>query len=166
MLTDIPTINSSPVSEGSVYSSVYNHGQPDHEQSKQIRQETFQRYLTTQTRRSQLQQTDQSVSVASCLVWNNTETDKNTKINDNSKNILAPISIKSRDSFNAMPSIHTPKLSHSQSMKTLKSIDEPSFDPHTFEKRYNFTTAPTPRLASSLDQTHTNSVECLISKYM
>ena len=36
--------------ETSVYSSVYKHGQPDHVQSKEIRRETFERFLTTRTR--------------------------------------------------------------------------------------------------------------------
>ncbi len=160
MLPVIPSINSSTPSEVSVYSSVYNHGQPDYEQAKQIRQETFQRFSTTQTRRLQLQQIDRSFNVASCLVWNNSSIDENTK----SKNSLAPISIKSRHSFHSMPSAHQPILRPSESME---SIEQPYSDTNTFGDRYNFTKESSPRLASSLDQAaRTNSVECLISKYM
>jgi hypothetical protein len=163
LLPVIPLINSSPPSEVSVYSSVYNHGQPDYEQAKQIRQETFQRFSTTQTRRSQLQKIDQSFNVASCLVWNNSSIDENTK----SKNFLAPISIKSRHSFHSMPSAHQPILRPSESTESIRSIEQPYSDTNTFGDRYNFTKESSPRLASSLDQAaRTNSVECLISKYM
>ncbi|CAF0742172.1 unnamed protein product [Didymodactylos carnosus] len=63
----------------SVYKSVYGHGQPDIEQSKQTRAETFQRFLTTRTRRLQLQNQQavdnaskggRRTTVAQCLCWN------------------------------------------------------------------------------------------------
>jgi hypothetical protein len=95
-----PTSPSSAL-EISIYSSTYKHGQPDHEQSKQIRQETFQRFITTRTRLSQQQSNNRSANVASCLVWNT--------INDNNKlpisnekmiNIVVPITLQPRVSPN------------------------------------------------------------------
>ncbi|CAF0905473.1 unnamed protein product [Didymodactylos carnosus] len=64
--------------EKSVYKLVYAHGQPTSDQSKQIRSETFQRFLTTRTRRIQLQNQQATnnalngrTTVAQCLCWNN-----------------------------------------------------------------------------------------------
>ena len=108
-------MDSSPFSEGSIYSSAYTHGQPDSQQSKKIRQETFQRYSTTQTRRLQLKHNEQSLNVASCLVWNNTDIEnKTTKTNDKMMNTIPPITLKSRHSFHGMPAVNQQKEYESQ----------------------------------------------------
>lgn len=65
----------------SVYSETYRHGQPDTNQSKEIRRETYQRFLTTRSRLLQNKANDRSPSVASCLVWTSSqkETTKNSE---------------------------------------------------------------------------------------
>ncbi|CAF0719257.1 unnamed protein product [Rotaria sp. Silwood1] len=90
------TLPSSPP-EITVYASTYRHGQPDPEQSKQIRRETFERFLTTRTRLVEQQRNQRSTSVASCLVWNNIHDDKKPPIsNDKMINIVVPISLQPR----------------------------------------------------------------------
>jgi hypothetical protein len=166
-LSDIQSIYSLPSSEASVYSSVYNHGQPDEQQSKQIREETFGRYSATQTRRSKLQRSERSFNVASCLVWNNTgKENEHTKINDDMKNILAPITLKSRNNLYDMPTINQQKPCRSQSLQMLNRMEQPGFDATTLRERFNVKKMPSIRAASSLEQIRTNSVEDLISKYM
>ena len=86
--------------EASVYSLVYQHGQPDQQQSKQIRRETQQRYLTARTRLLKSKQSDRSASVASCLVWNNNQ-DDNAKTkpalpNDSMIRIAVPMTLQPR----------------------------------------------------------------------
>jgi hypothetical protein len=194
---------SSPV-EVSVYSSVYKHGQPDREQSKEIRRETFQRFLTTRTRLVQQQNNERSASVASCLVWNNTN--DNTKLplsNDKMINIVVPITLQPRVIPNnnnntsprqraqsAGPRLMSTKFNQSapppppppirqpfqsQSMQTIRSTIVPPERPHTATttsrehyKGANFglKIAPPPRAATSFEQSHTNSMDSLISKYM
>jgi len=160
-------MNSSPLSKVSVYSTVYNHGQPDNQQSKQIREETFQRYSTTQTRRSQLKRTDRSINVASCLVWNNTGSENETpKINDKMRKIVAPITLKSLNSFHGMSTGNQETPYQSESMPTFETMQQARSGATTSQENYNFNIIPTNRANSSFEQTHTNSVECLISKYM
>jgi hypothetical protein len=191
-------MNSLPSSKISAYAAVYNHGQPDKQLSKKIRQETFQRYSTTQTRRSQLQRNEQSINVASCLVWNNAGSENNettkvnettkmnenvkinetTKINENMKmnettkiddkmmKIVAPITSKSRNNFHGMPAINQQKLQKSQSMQMLKINEQPRFGATTSQEHHNVKVISPPRAHTSCEETHANSVECLISKYM
>lgn len=144
----------------SIYSSVYGHGQPDEQHAKQIQQETFQRFSTTKTRRSKLQRNAQSFNVASCLVWNSKpdEDVESTHIDEISKNPTPPV-IKPRTSFQSASSTFLPKLYHSQSMQ---GFEQSSMDETTFKGRQGIT----PRAASSLEQVHTQSLQCLISKYM
>lgn len=151
-------MTSSPSSDISIYSSVYNHGQPDKQQAKQIREETFQRYSTTQTRRSQLQRNERSANVASCLVWNNIDNEnETTKTNEKLLNIITPITLKFRNNFHGMPTINQKKSFQSQSMTMLKN-NQQSWLGTSISREH--------RANTSLDQTHTNSVQCLISKYM
>lgn len=200
------TSSTSPI-EISVYSSVYKHGQPNTEQSKQIRQETFQRFLTTRTRLSQQKQNDRSASVASCLVWNNINGDHNSKIprtNDNMINFVVPITLQPRVNQNNSPRQraqsagprlistmsnqstaplppppphHLPpqKTFQSQSMQTFKTTiattERPQTATTTSREHYtgaNFglKVAPPPRATTSFEQSHTNSMDSLISKYM
>ena len=90
---------SSP-SSTSIYSSVYKHGQPDQERSKQIRRETFQRFLSARTHLSQQQQQQgngRGATVASCLVWNHTNDDNKSPIsNDKITDIIKPITLQPR----------------------------------------------------------------------
>lgn len=146
----------------SIYSTVYGHGQPDEEFSKQIQRESFQRFSTTKTRRSQLQQNDRSFNVASCLVWNDVTNADNEHRNTNNKlkKSLADPSIKPRHSFQSMPSNFLPKLYHSQSMQILK---QSSTEDLTAREQ---TRGATPRPSSSLEHIHTKSMQCLMSKYM
>ncbi len=180
--------------ETSVYSSVYKHGQPDCEQSKQIRRETFQRFLTTRTRLAKQQPNERSPSVASCLVWNNTnENNKLPLSNDKMINIVVPITLQPRVSpnnnatprqraqsagprlmstmFNQPPQ----KTFQSQSMQMFRTTVAPNERPHTATttSREHYTganfglkVAPPPRAATSFEQTPTNSMESLVSKYM
>ncbi|CAF1122554.1 unnamed protein product [Rotaria sordida] len=91
------TLSPSSPLETSVYASTYRHGQPDSEQSKQIRRETFERFLTTRTRLLEQQCNQRSTSVASCLVWNNIHDDKKLPTsNDKIINIVVPISLQPR----------------------------------------------------------------------
>ena len=155
-------MDSHPSSEVSVYSTTYNHGQPDFQQAKQIRQETFQRYATTQLRRSQIQKNDRSFNVASCLVWNNTE-NENNKIKDDTERFTTT----SRYHFNDKSTRNNQqKRYQSQSMRTLNTIEPPRFGMSATREHYTAKVIPPLRSLSSCEQTHTNSVECLISKYM
>jgi hypothetical protein len=194
---------STPI-EISVYASVYKHGQPNQEQSKEIRQETFRRFLTTRTRLVQQQSKERSASVASCLVWNNANDETKLPIsNDKMINIVVPITLQPRvipnnnnsssprqraqsagprlmsTVFNQSPPPPPPpplqRPFQSQSMQTMRSTIVPSERPHTATttsrdhyKGANFglKIAPPPRAATSFEQTHRNSMESLISKYM
>ncbi|CAF1133491.1 unnamed protein product [Rotaria magnacalcarata] len=93
--SDDATTSSTP--EITAYSMAYKHGQPDNEQSKQIRRETFERFLTTRTRLLEQQRSLHSTSVASCLVWNHVSEDKKPSAsNDKMIHIVAPITLQSR----------------------------------------------------------------------
>jgi hypothetical protein len=154
-------------SEVSVYSTIYNHGQPDNQQSKQIRQETFQRYSDTRTRRSQLKRNDRSINVASCLVWNDTGNEnETTKINDKMRKIVAPITLKSSNSFHGMSAVNQQTPYQSQSMPMFKTMQQARSGATSSQEHYSFKVIPKNRANTSFEQTHTNSVECLISKYM
>jgi len=193
--------STSTPTEVSVYSSVYNHGQPDHEQSKQIRQETFQRFLTTRTRLAQETRNDRSGSVASCLVWNNINDNNKLPIsNDKMINIVVPITLQPRVNSNNNNNDRSPrqraqsagprlmstvynqpvppppqKTFQSQSMEmfktTVATIERPHTATTTSREHYtgaNFglKVAPPPRAATSFEQSRTNSMDSLISKYM
>ncbi|UJR26482.1 hypothetical protein I4U23_007809 [Adineta vaga] len=87
ILSEIQTIkntgeNNVPISlssNASIYSCAYKHGQPDQERSKEIRQETFQRFLSSRTQMSKQKGSKHSAkgegSVAACMIWNNTTDD-------------------------------------------------------------------------------------------
>lgn len=178
--------------ETSVYSSVYRHGQPDHEQSKEIRRETFERFLTTRTRLHQQKATDRSPSVAACLVWNNNETKKAPVApNEHMINIVVPITLQPRANATPRPRAQSagPRLMstafnpagisqkpyQSQSMEMFRTTIATSERPHTATttsrdhytgKNFGLKVAPPPRAPTSFEQTQTNSMESLISKYM
>ena len=184
--------------EVSVYSSVYKHGQPDHEQSKEIRRETFGRFHTTRTRLSQQKSKDRSASVASCLVWNNNNESRKNSLATNEQmiNIVVPITLQPRVNANQNASPRPraqsagPRLMsnafnsaaaaaqkpyHSQSMEMFRTTIATTERPHTATttSREHYTganfglkVAPPPRATTSFEQTHTNSMESLISKYM
>jgi hypothetical protein len=180
--------------EMSAYSITYKHGQPDNQQSKQTRRETFQRFLTARTRLVQTQRNDRSASVASCLVWNNTNDDnKLVKSNDKMINIVVPITLQARvipnNNHNTSPRqraqsagprlISTvseqPKSYQSQSMQMFKTTIATRERPHTATTtsrehytgaNFGLNIAPPPRAVTSFEQTHTNSMDSLISKYM
>ena len=196
-----PSTPSTP--DVSVYSSVYKHGQPNHEQSKHIRQETYQRFLTTRTRLSQQKVNDRSASVASCLVWNqNNENAKIPLANDKMMNIVVPITLQPRalpNPINASPRQRAqsagPRLIstgynqtslppppppvqqpfHSQSMQMFKTTVATAERPRTATTtsrehfqgvNFGLKVAPPPRATTSFEQSHTNSMDSLISKYM
>jgi len=139
----ISDVQIAPESEVSVYSKAYSHGQPDPQQSKQIRQETFQRYALSHKRRTEAQKNDRSFNVASCLVWN-------------TKNNLESSTCKSNLNFhNKIPT----KLYQSQSMQTFPTMK--SSREHGNAKGF-----PPVRSFSSCETTQSTSVESLISKYM
>lgn len=71
-------VDSLPSFESSIYVKDYRHGQPTREQAKQIQQETFLRYKSTQTRRFLLRRNERSSNVASCLVWNQQKPEEKT----------------------------------------------------------------------------------------
>jgi hypothetical protein len=200
-ITDESEKPSTPSSvETSVYSSVYKHGQPDHEQSKQIRRETFQRFLTTRTRLSQQKTNDRSASVASCLVWNhNNDNNKLPLSNDKMINIVVPITLQPRVNLNhnnasprqraqsagprlmstgynqpPLPS-STQQTFQSQSIQMFKTTITTTERPHTATTtsrehyqgaNFGLKVALPPRAATSFEQTHTNSMDNLIAKYM
>jgi len=185
----------SPI-ETSVYSSVYRHGQPNQEQSKQIRRETFQRFLTTRTRLSQQKSNDRSASVASCLVWNHTnDKNKNTLSDDKMMNIVVPITLQPRVNPNHnttprqraqsagprlmstaynQPPVQQPFQSESMRMfkTTIGTIERPHTAATTTSREHytgaNFglKVAPPPRATTTFEKTHANSMDNLISKYM
>lgn len=149
----------------SLYSSVYNHGQPDKQKAKEIRQENFQRYSTTTSRRLQLQDTDRSTSVASCLIWNNTNHENKQKKNNNStSNILAPITLKTPNNFHSMSIINQPY--QSQSIPVFKNTQQSYSGTNSPQQYDDNKLIPLHHINTSLEQTPSNSVECLISKYM
>lgn len=182
--------------ETSVYTSVYNHGQPDGEQSKGIRRETYERFLTTRTRLHERKATDRSPSVAACLVWSNNETKKTSAPpNEHMISIVAPITLQPRvnANSNALPRQRAqsagPRLMstafnppgpaqkpyQSQSMEMFRTTIATSERPHTATttSREHYTganfglrVAPPPRAPTSFEQTHTNSMDSLVSKYM
>lgn len=202
--TDNEETSKTSPSEISVYASVYKHGQPNPEQSKQIRQETFQRFLTARTRLSQQQRNDRSASVASCLVWNNiNDTNKLPISNDKMINIVVPITLQPRVSPNnnnasprqraqsagprlisttsnqmlppPPPQLPPQKTFQSQSMQMFRTTIGTTERPHTATttsrdhyKGANFglQIAAPPRATTSFEQSHTNSMDSLISKYM
>jgi hypothetical protein len=98
--------NVTPALDTSVYATAYRHGQPDQQKSKQIRNETFQRFLTTRTRLAERKSHDRSASVASCLVWNPFRIENNTRksstSNDTMIQIAVPVTLQSR--VNSEPS--------------------------------------------------------------
>ena len=91
--------------EVTVYTETYRHGQPNEKQSKQIRQETYQRFFTTRSRLLQTKANDRSPSVASCLVWQgNNNINNSGKIiadksstNDSTIRIVVPVTLQPRD---------------------------------------------------------------------
>jgi hypothetical protein len=169
ILSDVQSMSSLslPSTEVSVYSSIYNHGQPDNQQAKQIRQETFQRFSTTQTRRAQLQRNDRSTNVASCLAWNSPSSDdKPIKTNYKKMSMTVPTTLQSRINEHVMSTINQPKPSQSQLKQVLRTIEQPRIGMTTSREHYTAKIIPPPRAATSFEQTHTNSLDCLISKYM
>ncbi|CAF3316348.1 unnamed protein product [Rotaria sp. Silwood2] len=149
-----PIDSSSSSNELSVYSTVFNHGQPDEQQAKQIHQETFQRYSATLTRRSQIQHNERSTNVASCLVWNN-------RNNENESTSLEP-HINQHD----IPIIKQQKPYQSESMQTFKTMTQPYFNAATSSDYRHIQVKSPLQRANSFGRTRTNSMEHLITKYM
>ncbi|CAF0902886.1 unnamed protein product [Rotaria sordida] len=167
ILFNAPSINSSSSSsnELSVYSTVFNHGQPNEEQSKQIHQETFQRYSATLTRRSQIKQNERSKNVASCLIWNNINNEnKSIKTNDTIINNILSTPLEPHINSHDIPTIiKQQKPYQNQLMQTFKTITQPCCKPSTLQDYQ----ANLPfQLATSFGRTRTNSTEHLITKYM
>jgi hypothetical protein len=107
------------------------------------------------------------MNVASCLVWNNTDNEKETtKTNHKTGNTVPPITLKSRHSFHDMPTIHQQNPYKTQSMPMFKSMDQLRSGATTSREHYNIKVTPSDRPITSFEQTHANSVDCLISKYM
>ena len=117
------------------YLKDFTHGQPDSIQSKQIRQETYQRFLPTRKRRSFYVQEDRSRNVADCLVWTRPKIDRinsATRPNDAFIETLVPINFTSnqketepfrrQSTSNFQPGNSTPLLSsrsfHSPTIST------------------------------------------------
>ena len=150
---------SSTNNELSVYSSVFNHGQPDREQSKQIRQETFQRYSSALTRRFEIKRNDRSTSVASCLIWN-TGNDENKLTTTSNEPTISTNTLNSNIQENDSSIVNQQKPYQCQSMQTFKTGVMTSRD-----NRNNQVKSSCQR-ATSLKETRANSMDNLITKYM
>ena len=92
-------VESLPSFESSIYIKDYRHGQPTREQAKQIQQENFQRYKSTQMRRLLMRRDERSSNVASCLVWSQPKRDEKSVPN------LPPM-MQPRDSFHSKSMIN------------------------------------------------------------
>jgi hypothetical protein len=179
-----------------MYSSVYKHGQPDQERSKQIRQETFQRFFTRRTCLSLAQQqgNERGASVASCLVWNNNhDGNKSPILNDKMTNIVIPTAVQApvvaNNYYNNTTSCQRaqsagPRLISTASnqppplpqkpVQMLKSPITTTERPHTATttSREHYTGAnfgpkiSIPRPTAPYEQTYANQMQNLISKYM
>ncbi|CAF1048867.1 unnamed protein product [Adineta ricciae] len=227
ILAEIQTINNtddkntpSPItSTASVYSCTYKHGQPDQERSKQIRQETFQRFLSARTQMSKQKSNKRSGngdgSVAACMVWNNTD-DENKSIRpslppstsvpppkDEIITIVKPITLQprtivdtnsssisgrqraqsagprlvtsvSKQSLPLSPPLPTQKTVSNPPIQISQTISPPRERPRTAlttsREHYtgcNFGPKITdPRPTAPYEQTYTNRMQNLISKYM
>jgi hypothetical protein len=179
-----------------MYSSVYKHGQPDQERSKQIRRETFQRFFTRRTCLAQQQGNGRGASVASCLVWNNNTHDGNKSPITN--NIVIPTVVQApvvthnynnnttspqraqsagprlMSTVSNQPPPPPQKPVQMQSMQMLKSPITTTERPHTATttSREHYTGSnfgpkiSIPRPAAPYEQTYANQIQNLISKYM
>ncbi|CAF1297670.1 unnamed protein product [Rotaria magnacalcarata] len=149
----------SSTNELSVYSTVFNHGQPDREQSKQTRQETFQRFSSALTRRFDIKRNDRSTSVASCLIWN-TGNDENKLTTTNNEPTISTNPSNSNIQENDSSMVNQQKPYQCQSMQTFKAGVMTSRD-----NRNNQVKSSCQR-STSLKETRTNSMDNLITKYM
>ncbi|CAF1358141.1 unnamed protein product [Adineta steineri] len=189
--------NARPSSPTSVYSFSYQHGQPNYERSKQIRHETYQRFLSSHAQLSKQKSNGRSGSVASCMVWNNITNNDNkpsipkekiidtvvpiklerhSLIDNNNNNITSRQRVQSagpRVIFQT-PNELLQKPVQSQPMQIFKATIISKERPHTVTttsrehyKGASFGSKITiPRPATPYEQTYTNRMQNLISKYM
>lgn len=137
-------VQTMPTIESSIYVRDYHHGQPNSEQAKEIRQETFQRYSSTQSRRSRLQQDETSPNVASCLVWS-----------EYSKIAKRPSTTSKETSLHTLDTEPMPKIEPRASFQSQSMINLTSATPST----------RLPPIAPS-EPLRLNKMQELVSKYL
>ena len=118
-----------------IYATTFRHGQPNSERSKQIRQETYQRYLTTRTRLLQNKRYDRSPSVAACLVWNQIQEDQSKSsalspppVTDPTIRIVSPVTLQPRplpNNINNSPR----QRAHSAGPRLINAASAPVYPP-------------------------------------
>lgn len=74
----------------SVYKVNYSHGEPTGDHSKEIREETYYRFISKNRAKSCISDDTRRANVASCLVWNDRRQLTQANINPNTK-IIEPI---------------------------------------------------------------------------
>lgn len=138
-----------PSPDISVYTRAYNHGQPDDQQAKQIRRETFQRFASSRTRRLLATGHEPSASVASCLLWNRINA---TKSDPTHNETIVPIQLPVRvdrdqpQKSQSLPDFIAMKPSRaSTSLRVLPSLS---------------------RSATSLEPVRLHRMDDLVAKYM
>ena len=77
-----------------------------------------------------------------------------------------PIPSQSPINSHVVPTINQQKPHQSSLKETLKSVEQPRVGMTTSREHYTAKITPPPRAATSFEPTHTNSFNCLISKYM
>jgi hypothetical protein len=151
-----------------MYANDYTHGQPDSQQSKRIRHETFQRFASTRQRRLLSQRFEQSASVASCMNWHDNRKECVTSPTNNTTAIDSVLPIVSSSSSLSPPSVtgeQTDKgqVHFSTTMPTLPATD------YTRTRTPDSTHFFMPKLTrsiTSLEPDHRHEIKELVSKYM